>query len=70
MHFKWGQFKILKSLRICLESRINGLPVSATRWWQESGVKLHNFYLAKNQKIASNSTTTEVREKICTDLEL
>jgi hypothetical protein len=28
-----------------------------------------NFYLVKNHKIAKNSTTTEAREKISTDLE-
>jgi hypothetical protein len=28
-----------------------------------------NYYLAKNQKMADNPTTTEAREKISTDLE-
>jgi hypothetical protein len=28
-----------------------------------------NFYLAKNPKIANNSTTTKASEKISTDLE-
>jgi hypothetical protein len=28
-----------------------------------------NFYLAKNHKIAENSTTTKAREEISTDLE-
>jgi hypothetical protein len=28
-----------------------------------------NFYLVKNHKIAKNSTTAKVREKISTDLE-
>jgi len=28
-----------------------------------------NFYLVKNHKIADNSTTTKVREKISTDLD-
>jgi hypothetical protein len=30
---------------------------------------LCNFYLVKNHKIAQNSTTTQAREKISTDLE-
>jgi hypothetical protein len=29
----------------------------------------HNFYLVKNHKIANNSSTTEARAKLSTDLE-
>jgi hypothetical protein len=49
--------------------RGNQLPVSAARWQHWSPDMFCNFYLVKNQKIASDSATTEAREKMRTDLE-
>jgi hypothetical protein len=43
--------------------------VSATRWQHWFRDMFCNFYLAKNHKIAKNSTTTKAREKISMDLE-
>ncbi len=47
--------------------RISQLPVSATRWQHRSHM-FCNFYLAKNHKIANNSTSTEAEKKISADL--
>jgi len=48
--------------------KISLLPVSATSW-QHCSQMFCNFYAVKNHKIAKNSTTTNAREKISTDLE-
>ncbi len=55
----------LSSVILVVAIRISQQPVSAARWQQVS--KFYNFYLVKNHKTASNSTTTFSREKISTD---
>jgi hypothetical protein len=70
---KYGEIGLVKNKQlICLSCEKvvrKNVDQIYPRWQHGSQMCVFNFNLVKNYKIAKNSTTTEAREKISTDLE-